>query len=233
MLSLLQLLCNCCAVLVDTPPTLEVARDYPASEAAVRLGGGCSRAQSSEDNAVLCRWPAGQAVLRGIFYCSAGCLATFILCLGRLCCLQILLTEAAWFPHSGIPMVLQRGAQTMPQKGVQAAGLGFALRVGHASMHVSIGTDTDLLCRGSLVHIKGVVVPSGRVLSPVGATPGRLPRFSSSARSRQATSQNPHPRVATCSGRADGQLCCSGCSWSRSTVAQASVPRHLQNREGA
>ena len=230
MLSHLQRLCNCCTVLVDSPPTLEVARDYPASEAAVRLGGGCSGRQ---DNAVLCWWPAGQAVLSGIFYCSAGCLATFILCLGRLCCLQILPREAARFPHRGIPMVLQRGALTTLQKGVQAAGLGFALRVGHASMHVSIGTDTDLLCRGSLVHIKGVVVPSGRALSPVGATPGRLPRFSSSARSRQATSQNPHPRVATCSGRADGQLCCSGCSWSRNTVAQASVPRHLQNREGA
>ena len=218
---------------MDSPPTLEVARDYPASEAAVRLGGGCSRAQSSEDNAVLYWWPAGLVVLSGIFYCSAGCLATFILCLGRLCCLQILLTEAAWFPHSGIPMVLQRGALTMPQKGVQAAGLGFALRVGHASMHVSIGTDTDLLCRGSLVHIKGVVVPSGRVLSPVGATPGRLPRSTSSARSRQAASQNSGPRVATCSGRADGQLCCSGCSWSRSTVAHVSVSQHLQNKEAA
>ena len=100
----------------------------------------------------------------------------------------------------------------MPQKGVQAAGLGFALHVGHASMHVSIGTDADLLCRGSLVHIKGVVVPSGRALGPGGATPGRLPRSTSSARSRQAASQNSGPRVATCSGRADSTSCWSSCS---------------------
>ena len=60
----------------------------------------------------------------------------------------------------------------MPQKGVQAAGLGFALHVGHASMHVSIGTDADLLCRGYLVHIKEVVVPSGRALGPGEAAAG-------------------------------------------------------------
>ena len=188
-------------------------------------------------NAVLYWWPAVLVVLSGIFYCSAGCLATFILCLGRLCCLQILPREAARFPHRGIPMVLQRGALTTLQKGVQAAGLGFALRVGHASMHVSIGTDTHLLCQGSLVHIKGLVAPSGRALYPGGAAPGRLPCFTSSAMSRQAASRTQGPEwpgaqaASIAPATAAAQLCYSSCSWGSSTMAQTSVCQHLQNRE--